>query len=161
MADPRWDTPFNRAINVIKGRAKFLPPTLAGRMAGYGTYEKVGDFKKEDCKAKKERKATAAAAAASEKCEVEKLQEQMPDLIAEQVQLKILKIIPDELWERLAAWNAVGRRGPLVVPNISGSNSIQHVSLDMVTPDTANVEAQPAAAPVPPPTPTRTRRSLW
>jgi hypothetical protein len=51
-------------------------------VAGYGTYDKVGDFKKEDCEAKKERKATAAAAAvASEKREVEKLREQMPDLI--------------------------------------------------------------------------------
>jgi hypothetical protein len=40
-------------------------------VAGYGTYKKVGDFKKVDCEAKKERK--AAATAASEKCEVEKL----------------------------------------------------------------------------------------
>jgi hypothetical protein len=39
-----------------------------------------------------------------------------------------------------------------VVPSISASNSIQHVSLDVVTPETTNVEAQPAAAPVPPPT---------
>jgi hypothetical protein len=55
---------------MIKGRAKSLPPTSAGRVAGYGTYDKVGDFKKEDRKAKKERKATAAvAAAASEKRE--------------------------------------------------------------------------------------------
>jgi hypothetical protein len=38
---------------VIKGRAKSLPPTSAGRMAGYGTYDKVGDFKKEDREAKK------------------------------------------------------------------------------------------------------------
>jgi hypothetical protein len=38
-----------------------------------------------------------------------------------------------------------------VVPNISSSNSIQHVSRDVVTPDTGNVEAQPVAAPVPPP----------
>jgi hypothetical protein len=54
-------------------------------VAGYGTYDKVGNFKKEDREAKKERK-TAAAAAASERREVEKLREQMPDLIAEQVQ---------------------------------------------------------------------------
>jgi hypothetical protein len=75
--DLRWDTPFNRAINMIKGRAKSLPPTSAGRVAGYGTYNKVGDFKKEDREAKKERKATTAIAAAiaSERCEVEKLQE--------------------------------------------------------------------------------------
>jgi hypothetical protein len=75
-------------------------------MAGYGTYDKVGDFKKEDRKAKKERKAAAAVAAATEEREVEKLQEQMPDLIAQQVQQKIREIIPDELWEGLAAWNA-------------------------------------------------------
>jgi hypothetical protein len=75
------------AINVIKGRAKSLPLTSAGRVAGYGMYDKVGNFKKEDRKAKKERKAAAAAAAAaSEKCKVEKLWEQMPDLIAQQMQ---------------------------------------------------------------------------
>jgi hypothetical protein len=46
-------------INVIKGRAKSLSPTSAGRVAGYGTYDKVGDFKKEDPEAKKQRKAAA------------------------------------------------------------------------------------------------------
>jgi hypothetical protein len=125
-------------------------------VAGYGTYDKVGDFKKEDREAKIERKAAAAAtaaAAASERRKVEKLSEQMPDLIAEQVQQKLREIISDELWEGLTAWNAACRRGALVVPSISGSNSIQHVSPDVVTPDTANVEeAQPAAALVPPPT---------
>jgi hypothetical protein len=145
MADPRWDMPFNRAINMIKGRAKSLPPTSAGRVAGYGTYDKVGDFKKEDHEAKKERKAAAAVAAAgaataSERREVEKLWEQMPDLIAEQVQQKLREIILDDLWEGLAAWNAAGRQVALVVPSISGSNSIQHMSPDVVTPDTANVE---------------------
>jgi hypothetical protein len=123
MADPQWDTPFNSATSVIKGRVKSLPPTSVGHVAGYGTYNKVGDFKKEDREAKKERKA-AAAATASERREVEKLQEQMPNLIAEQVQQKLREIIPNELWEGLAAWNAAGRRGPLVVPSISGSNSI-------------------------------------
>jgi hypothetical protein len=126
-------------------------------VASYGTYNKVGDLKKEDREAKKERKAAAAATAvASERREVEKFWEHMPDLIAEKVQQKLREIIPDELWEGLAAWNAAGRRGPLVVPSISDSNSIQHVSPDVVTPDTANVEeaqpaAAPAAAPVPPP----------
>lgn len=147
-ADPRWDTPFNRATNRIKGRAKSLPPTSSGRVSGYGTYEKVGNFRKEDPEAKKERK--AAAAAASGKREVEVLREQMPRMIAEQVQEKIRELMPDELWQGLAAWNAGGRRGPLVVPSFSGSNSIQHVSPDVVTPETANV-AQPAVTPVPPP----------
>jgi hypothetical protein len=104
--------PFNRAINVIEGRAKSLPLTSAGRVASYGTYDKVSDFKKEDREVKKERKATSAvvaAATASERCKVEKLQEQIPDLIAEQVQPKFHEIIPDELWEGLAAWNAAGR----------------------------------------------------
>jgi hypothetical protein len=150
---------------MIKGRAKSLPPTSAGRVAGYGTYDKVGDFKKEDPEAKKQRKAAAAAAAvaaaAIERREVDKLQEQMPDLIAQQVQQKIREIIPDELWEWLATWNAAGRRGALVVPSISGSNSIQHMSPDVVTPDTANIEeAQPAAAPVPPPTVANTNAHL-
>jgi hypothetical protein len=49
-------------------------------MAGYGTYDKVGDFKKEDHEAKKERKATAVAVmavmvTASERREVEKIWE--------------------------------------------------------------------------------------
>ena len=51
-----------------------MPPTSAGRVSGYGTYDKVGDFKKEDPEAKKARKA-AAAAVASEKRKVEKLRE--------------------------------------------------------------------------------------
>ena len=38
-----------------------------------------------------------------------------------------------------------------MVPSISSSNSIQHVSPNVVTPETGNVEAQPAAAHVPPP----------
>jgi hypothetical protein len=38
-----------------------------------------------------------------------------------------------------------------VVPSISGSNSIQHVSPDVVTPNTTNIKAQPAATLVPPP----------
>ena len=76
-----------------------MPPTSAGRVSGYGTYDKVGDFKKEDTEAKKARKAAAAAAAASEKRKVEKLREQMPGLIAEKVQQKIREIIPDEIWE--------------------------------------------------------------
>jgi cell division protein FtsB len=84
---------------MIKGRAKSLPLTSAGRVAGYGTYNKVGDFKKEDHEVKKERKAAAvvAAAAASERREVKKLREQMPNLIAEQMQQKLHEIIPDEL----------------------------------------------------------------
>jgi hypothetical protein len=61
-------------------------------------YDKVGDFKKEDPEAKKQRKAAAAAAvtaaAANERREVEKLREQMLDLIAQQVQQKIREIIP-------------------------------------------------------------------
>ena len=43
-----------------------------------------------------------------------------------------------------------------MVPSISGSNSIQHVSPNVVTPETANVEAQLAAAHVPPPAGTNT-----
>ena len=54
-----------------------MPPTSAGRVSGYGTYDKVGDFKKEDPEAKKARKAVTAAVAASKKREVEKLREQM------------------------------------------------------------------------------------
>jgi hypothetical protein len=86
----------------------------------------IGDFKKEDREAKKERKAVVvaavvAAATTSERREVDKLQEQMLDLLTEQVQQKLREIIPDELWEGLAAWNAAGQRGPLVVPSISAA----------------------------------------
>jgi hypothetical protein len=47
-----------------------------------------------------------------------------------------------------------------VVPSIFGNNSIQHVSPDVVTPDTANVEAQPAAALVPHPAGANTNAHL-
>ena len=32
-----WDTTFNRAMNVFKGRDKSKPPTSAGRVTGFGT----------------------------------------------------------------------------------------------------------------------------
>jgi hypothetical protein len=105
-----------------EGESQLLAADFSWPRGRLCKYDKVSDFQKEDREAKKERK--AAAAAASEKREVEKLWEQMSDLIAEQVELKIREIIPNELWEGLAAWNAAGRQGPLVGPSFSGSNSI-------------------------------------
>jgi hypothetical protein len=39
----RWDTPLNRAVNVIKGWPKLKPPTSAGRVLGKGLSVKWSD----------------------------------------------------------------------------------------------------------------------
>jgi hypothetical protein len=54
--------------------------------------------------------------------------------LSELLRLRLRQVIPPQLWEGLAAWNAAGGVGPIPVPSVSGSNSVQHVSPNMVTP---------------------------
>ena len=51
-----WDTTFNRAMNVFKGRDKSKPPTSAGRVSVFGTSMKFGEYYKDECKKRKEMK---------------------------------------------------------------------------------------------------------
>jgi hypothetical protein len=52
----------------------------------------------------------------------------------EKFEARLRQVIPPQLWEGLAAWNAAGGVGPIPVPSVSSSNSAQHVSPNMVTP---------------------------
>ena len=46
------DTTFNRAMNRFKGREKTLPPTFAGRVAGFGTSMKFIEYYSTDTEAR-------------------------------------------------------------------------------------------------------------
>jgi hypothetical protein len=52
----------------------------------------------------------------------------------EKFEARLRQVIPPQLWEGLAAWNAAGGVGLIPVPSVFGNNSTQHVSLNMVTP---------------------------
>jgi hypothetical protein len=52
----------------------------------------------------------------------------------EKFEARLHQVIPPQLWEGLAVWNAASGVVPIPVPSMSSSNSAQHVSLNMVTP---------------------------
>ena len=56
-----WDTLFNRATNAYKKREKWMPPMSTGRVSGFGTGMKFGEYYKEEVKKRKERKTQSAA----------------------------------------------------------------------------------------------------
>ena len=49
-----WGTTFNRTTNAYKGRDKSMPPTLAGRVSGFGTSMKFINYYHSDIETKKE-----------------------------------------------------------------------------------------------------------
>jgi hypothetical protein len=57
----------------------------------------------------------------------------LPAQMEEQFEARLRQVIPHQLWEGLAAWNATSGVGPIPVPSVSGSNWAQHVSPNMVT----------------------------
>jgi hypothetical protein len=58
----------------------------------------------------------------------------VPAQMEEKFEARLHQVTPPQLWEGLAAWNAAGGVGPISVPSMSGSNSAQHMSPNMVTP---------------------------
>ena len=154
-----WDTAFNRTMNVMKERDLDLPPTSSGRVSGFGLNMKVGEYYKSDAKSRKARRMTGAAKAEVEelKKQVEVLQqakEELPNIVASQVNETIKAMIPPNLWEGIAAWHARGQQGPIHVPACTGSNSSRNrpLSPELVTPQ-PNAGAQPLLqldAPTPP-----------
>jgi hypothetical protein len=58
----------------------------------------------------------------------------LPAQMEEKFEARLRQVIPPQQWEGLAAWNAAGGVGPIPVPSVSGSNSAQHMSPNMVTP---------------------------
>jgi hypothetical protein len=55
LSEP-WDTPLNRAMNVMKKRPKHKKMTSAGRVFGFGLTTKVVVHFKEDSKIREERR---------------------------------------------------------------------------------------------------------
>jgi hypothetical protein len=116
---------------------------------------KFREYYKEDNKKRRERKTHS-------KAEVELLKKKVHDLEATKVdettvdklvEEKLRKLLPPQLYEGIAAWNATGQVGPIRVPSGGGSNSSFHVSPDMVTPPATIAAVQPMdlEGPMPPP----------
>jgi hypothetical protein len=74
-----WDTTFNRATNTYNKRPKFEPPTLAGRVSGFGMSMMFHEYYKEDAKKRKERKSQMLS---RDKSEVEELRQKVQELEA-------------------------------------------------------------------------------
>ena len=139
-----WDTPFNRAINVAKKRPKNKKMTSSGRVAGFGLSEKVGVHFKEDAATRKERRTKREEEQARKIQHLEAQVAELPAQMEAKMEEKLRQMFPPQLWEGLAKWNAAGGVGPIPVPSVSGSNSHQHASPNMVTPP-SNPSAQPLA----------------
>jgi hypothetical protein len=150
-----WDTTFNRAMNVFKGRDKSKPPTSAGRVTGFGTSMKFIEYYSTDTDKKKERRKPAKDRAEVlelrkklETLEKEKVDSTMVDkLVAEKVNEQLRTLLPPGLMEGLAAWNARGQQGPIHVPSFAGSTSSNNVSPVLVTPPVLPVVDQQTPRP--------------
>lgn len=136
-----WDTTFNRAMNVAKGRDKLAPPTSAGRVSGYGTSVKFTEYYSSDgAGEKKKRKRTSKN---EDRAEVERLKAELEELkkntvdkqeVQKLVREGIHQIMPPQIVEGFAAWMAGGQQGPIHVPSFAGSTSSNNVSPVLPTP---------------------------
>lgn len=116
--------------------------TSSGRVAGFGLSTKVGVHFKEDAKTRKERRSKREEEQARKIQQLEAQVAELPAQMEAKMEERLRQLIPSQLWEGLAKWNAAGGVGPIPVPSVSGSNSHQHVSPNMVTPP-SNPSAQP------------------
>jgi hypothetical protein len=166
-------------MNIMKKRPKHKKMTSAGHVSGFGLTMKVGVHFKEESKARKERRSKVEEAQRLEIADLKAQVAMLPAQMEEKFKARLHQVIPPQLWEGPAAWNAAGGVGPIPVPSVSGSNSAQHVSLNVVIPPsypsadpfaglsplaTDNNNAQPAPVPntntrpLPPPQPNTNTR---
>ena len=137
-----WDTTFNRAMNVYKGRDKSKPPTSAGHVTGFGTSVKFLQYYNTDTETRKERRKPARDKAEVielrkklETLEHEKVDSSTVDkLVDEKVDEKLRRFLPPALLEGITAWHAGGQQGPIHVPSFAGSTSSNNVSPVLPTP---------------------------
>ena len=137
-----WDTTFNRAMNVFKGRDKLKPPTSAGRVTGFGTSMKFIEYYSTDADKRKERRKPAKDKVEVlelrkklETLEKEKVDSSMVDnIVAKKVEETLRSFLPPGLMEGIAAWQAGGQQGPIHVLSFAGSTSSNNVSPVLVTP---------------------------
>ena len=71
-----------------------MPPTSVGRVSGFGTSMKFGEYYNDGMKKRKERKSQSSAKDKEEVEELKKKVESIPQLVAEKVEEKIRDIIP-------------------------------------------------------------------
>jgi hypothetical protein len=105
-------------MNVLKKRPKHKKMTSAGRVSGFGLSTKVGVHFKEDSKTRKQRRSKVEEA---QRREITDLKAQ----VAAKFEARLRQVIPPQLWEGLAAWNAAGGVGPIPVPSVSSSVTTQ------------------------------------
>ena len=125
-----WDTTFNRAMNVHKGRDKSKPWNSAGRVAGFGTAMKFIEYYSTDTDNKRTRRKPS-----NDRAEVLELREKMAQLQKEKVdqamvdQLvaekldekrdeRLRTMFPPNLVEGIVAWHVAGQQGPIHMPSL-------------------------------------------
>src|SRR3954471_5175942 len=141
-----FDTPLNRAFNVMKNKDKLNKPTSAGRVAGKGLSTKWGSYY--TAGVRKEKKTSSE----SQTREVEELKAQVarfPELVQEQVQQQLgttLNAMVPTLIHGLTTWIAGGQQGPPPIPSFTASNSHSAQAAPLVSPAAPLVS--PAAAPL-------------
>ncbi|KAK1670025.1 hypothetical protein QYE76_058184 [Lolium multiflorum] len=90
-----WDTPFNRALNILKERPVSKPPTSAGRVCGFGTSMKFREYYKEESSKKRRRSAMSE----EDKAEVEELRKKV-SMLEEKQANSMDKDEVDKLFEK-------------------------------------------------------------
>lgn len=139
------------------------PPTSAGRLSGFGGSMKVAEYYASDAKSSRKKrtvtKGKAAENISGDNSEViQELQEEVaflkkelaakPKVSQEDLKEALQSLIPPNVFEGIAAWNAAGQQGPIYVPSAGGSNS-SHQRVSPVTPQAPLllVTSTPPAAP--------------
>ena len=156
VASRRPRTPRKRAgtrlstgrPTLVKKRGLLEKPTSAGRVSGFGTSVKFGEYYKEENKKRREKKTQSTVQVLAKQVEdlkASKLDEEAVNaMVDRKVEEKLRALLPPQLWEGLAKWNAAGQVGPIKVPSVGGSNSSHiHGSPDMVTPPATIAAAAP------------------
>jgi hypothetical protein len=144
----RWDTALNRVVNVMKGREKTKPPTLAGRVLGEGLSVKWSDKYGRQQKGKK----ALSEAEARELHELRERVAQIPEIVDKCVADKVDTLFTEKmtammprLFQAFRSWDAAGRVGLHPIPSIIGSNSSTAAPNVLVTP-AANTAVVPHVA---------------
>ena len=116
-------------------------------MSGFGLNMKVGEYYQSDAKSRKARRITGKDKAEVEELKkkvesLEQVKEELPKLVEQGVREQLRAFLPPNLLEGIAAWNARGQQGPIVVPSLTGSNSSrnQQQSPELVTPPNAGAQ---------------------
>ena len=132
---PVWDTPFNAALNKVKGRDLDKPPS-GGRVVGHGKALRC-DYYAEDKETRKERK-----------------KRKQEDIVNELVAKALVGFLPSVVTS-VTDWIDGGRQGPCPVPNFGGNtaNTASAASSANTAPPPPPVQDTPPVLTTPSPAP--------